>query len=119
MDDQAKRAVAEAYYRAIDEETFDDLYELVADDVEYITDHGTMYGADAMYRYYTEERTVTNTTHDVFRWVMDGPTLIAEGVVDGEYVDDGTFDGGYIGVFEFDENAEAISKLTVYTRSVF
>lgn len=119
MDAEDKRAAAEAYYHAIDNEAFDVLFDLIADDIEYVTAHGTMRSADEMVAYYTDSRAVTNTTHDTFRYVVDDDTLIAEGRVRGEYVDDGSFDGGYVGVFEFDEDGGVISRLNVYTRSVF
>ncbi|WP_137285895.1 nuclear transport factor 2 family protein [Halorussus salinisoli] len=114
-----RRAAIETYYESIDDEDFDRMASVVADDVTYVTAHGEMHGVDEMLEYYTENRSVTDTVHDVVREVRDGDVWVCEGVVTGEYVDGGSFDGGYVGIFEFESDSATVEELSVYTRSVF
>lgn len=114
-----RRASIETYYDAIDQEEFDQIRTVMTEDVTYITAHGEIDGVDSVVAYYTDERTVTNTNHQVVREVRDGDVWICEGTVSGEYVDGGSFDGGYVGVFEFRPDSEKVQHLSVYTRSVF
>lgn len=114
-----RRAATRTYYESIDDEEFDRMASVLADDVEYITSHGEMHGVDEMLEYYTENRSVTDTVHEVVRDIVDGDTWVCEGVVSGDYVDGGSFDGHYLGIFEFEEESATVERLTVYTRSVF
>jgi ketosteroid isomerase-like protein len=119
MVDSKRHSSIETYYDAIDEEEFDRIRTVMAEDVTYVTAHGEMNGVDSVVAYYTDERTVTNTTHQVVRELRDGDVWVCEGTVSGEYVDGGSFDGKYVGIFDFQPDSEKIQHLSVYTRSVF
>jgi predicted ester cyclase len=114
-----RRAAIDRYYDSIDAEDFDRMATVVADDVTYVTAHGEMHGVDEMLEYYEEDRAVTDTVHEVVRTVRDGDVWVCEGAVRGDYVAGGSFDGGYVGIFEFEADSATVETLTVYTRSVF
>jgi len=105
------------YYRAADEENYDLFESVFTEDVTYLyPGEDDMHGLPAVQEFFEERRQTTNTTHDLFRRVHDDDATICEGTITGELRGEGPIDGAFVGAFEFDDDAEAIDRVGVYTR---
>lgn len=115
--DRAKREeLVETYYGAIDAEAFAGFERAFAPDVEYrYPDEPAVHGVEEVRTFFEERRELSNSTHDVRRWVTDGAVTVCEGVVTAEGPDGRPVEVGFVGVFEFDDEAGAISRVGVYT----
>lgn len=117
MDIDKRNELIDQYYRAADEEDYDRLTSVFTDDIEYrYPGEDDMEDVDQVREFFEERRQTTGTTHDVFRRVHGDESTICEGHITGELRGEGSFEGNYVGVFEFDETAEAISHVSVYTQ---
>lgn len=117
MDPGKRNELVDAYYAAIDEETFDDLGRVFAADVEYLyPGEPTMHGIDAVLSFFEERREHSNSTHEVYRRLADEEVTVCEGTITADRTDGSEFDAGFVGVFEFDGEAKAIDRVGVYVR---
>lgn len=115
MDVKQRNDLIETYYQAADEEDYDLLVSVFADDVVYLyPGEEDMHGRDEVYEFFTERRQTTNTTHDVFRRVHDETATLCEGRITGELLGEGPFEGAFVGSFEF--NDSLIDRVSVYTQ---
>jgi ketosteroid isomerase-like protein len=113
---QHRNELIDGYYDAIDDEEFAAFERVFADDIEYqYPDRAPMHGIDEVRTFFEEEREHGGSTHTVTRRIDDGAVTACEGTVEAEGPDGSTFEADFVGVFEFDEAAEAISRIGVYT----
>lgn len=117
MDVDKRNQLIDTYYRAADEEDYDLMMSVFSADITYLyPNEPDMHGKDAVREFFEERRQTTGTTHDVFRRVHGDDATLCEGNITGEIAGEGPFEGSYVGAFEFDENAEKIDYVAVYTR---
>ena len=103
-------SLARAYYRHIDEGTYDALGDLLAESFRHVRPDRTIEGRDAFVRFMREGRPVTDTTHLVEAlYVGDGNVA-----VEGRLVrPDGRELFRFVDVFRFD--GERIEGIRTYT----
>jgi len=103
-------ALARAYYRRIDDGTYDALREVLADSFVHDRPDRTLEGPDQFVQFMREGRPLTNTTHVISIACADDSTAVAEGVLE-----DG--DGGqlfaFVDVFECAD--DTITEIRTYT----
>lgn len=117
MDIEARNELIDRYYGAVDEEDYDRMLTAFTDAIEYrYPGEDEMHGSDEVREFFEERRQTSETTHDVFRRLHDEEATVCEGRITGELRGEGPFEGSYVGVFEFDEAAGAISHVSVYTQ---
>lgn len=106
----------ETYFRALDEENFEQLKSAFTDDIVYrYPGEGEIQSIDSVLDFFKNQKQTKNTTHDVFRRLSNDDIAIGEGHITGEILDNGSFEGYFCNVFEFDKEKEKISKISVYT----
>lgn len=116
MEIDTRNELIDTYYGAVDKADYDRMLTVFAEDVEYLyPGEEPMHGHDEVRAFFEERRQTKNTTHDVFRRVHDDTATVCEGTITGKFGDD-PLDGAYVGVFEFDDDAERIEYVGVYTR---
>lgn len=117
MDTAKRNELIDAYYDAIDAESFVDFERAFTPDIEYLyPGEPAMHGIEEVRSFFEERREHSNSTHDVFRRVADDEVTVCEGAVTAEAPDGTAFGAAFVGVFEFDEAAAAIARVGVYTR---
>jgi len=103
------------YYAAIDDEEFDRFREVFDADVEYrYPGESTMHGVEEVVSFFRERREHSNSTHEVHRRISDGEATVCEGTITAENPDGSRLEGGFVGVFEFDDATETIDRTGVY-----
>ena len=107
----------DAYYRAVDDETYDEFERLLTEDALHVRPgQGVLRGGAAVREHYEERRDATNTTHDVReRFHGDDTSLCVLGVR-GE-TPSGPFERPVVSEFEFDADAGRLSAYRVYRGS--
>lgn len=114
---QKRNQLIDEYYNAIDDEMFAAFDRVFANNVEYrYPGKDPMHGVDEVRLFFEEERDHSDSTHTVTRRVADNEVTVCEGTVTAERSDGSPFEAGFVGVFEFDDGSEAITRVEVYTR---
>lgn len=116
MENKVHDRLMDAYFNALDEEDFQQLKSAFTDDIVYrYPGEGEIQPIDDVLDFFKHGKQTTNTTHDVFRRLYNDDVAIAEGHITGEIIDGGSFEGYFCNVFEFNIEAEQVSKISVYT----
>lgn len=117
MNIQRRDELIDTYYSAVDERDWDRLLSAFAADVEYLyPGEEPMHGHEAVRDFFEHRRETRATTHNVFRRIHDDDATACEGHITGEMGEEGPFEGAYVGIFEFDDDADRIDYVGVYTR---
>jgi ketosteroid isomerase-like protein len=110
--DRSPQAAARAYYRALDEDDYDLLADLLAPEFVHDRPDMTLEGRERFVRFMREERPMTDTTHPI-----DGVYTQEAGsevIVRGRLLDaEGTTLARFADVFVFD--GTAIERIETYT----
>lgn len=93
--------IAGAYYEALDEHAYEQLSELLAEDIRHVRPDRIFDGRDAFVRFMHEERPQPDTSHVVNR-VFEPDGADHSVAVQGTLVDDGTEITGFVDVFSFE-----------------
>lgn len=73
------------YYRYVDDEAYEDLFSLFAEDIRYDRPGSeAIEGMDDFRRFYLEERPLEDGTHEVLSVVPDGDTVAVRGRFQGD-----------------------------------
>lgn len=117
MDTKKRNELIDTYYNAIDTEIFADFDRTFTPDIEYLyPGEPSMHGVETVQSFFEERRKHSNSTHEIERRISDDETTVCEGTITAEKPDGETFKAGFVGVFTFDRNTEAIGRVGVYTR---
>lgn len=118
MDTATRDELIDTYYDAIDSEAFERFERVFAPDIEYLyPGESEMHGVAEVQTFFEERRRHSNSTHDVHRRVSDQEVTVCEGRVTAERRDGTPLDIGFVGVFTFDNVADGIDRIAVYTRA--
>jgi ketosteroid isomerase-like protein len=106
MDRDSQIKVLESYYRFIDDEQYDALFDLFADDIVYHRPGADpIRGKAAFEQFYREERPLEDGTHEIDEYLVDGDRVSVrgrfEGLLDGEEI---AF--GFADIHHFDEDGK-------------
>lgn len=117
MNTARRDELIDTYYAAVDDEDWDRLLSAFTEDVEYLyPGEDPITGHDEVRQFFEERRETRETTHDVTRRIHDEDATACEGHITGQMGDEGPFEGAYAGVFTFDDEADRIDYVGVYTR---
>lgn len=118
MDTATRDELIDTYYDAIDAEAFERFERAFAPDIEYLyPGEPVMHGVAEVQTFFEERRGHSGSTHEVHRRVSDREVTVCEGRVTAERPDGTPFDAGFVGVFTFDDVADGIDRIAVYTRT--
>jgi len=119
MDERAE--TARTYYRAIDDDEYDRLGEILSPGFVHDRPDRTLSGPDRFVRFMREERPMTDTTHAVDALYHGGGEADGTGrgedgevAVRGRLLGNGSVLFGFVDVFGFED--AAIERLRTYTR---
>ncbi|WP_225335897.1 nuclear transport factor 2 family protein [Halomicrobium urmianum] len=104
-------ATARTYYRALDEDDYDLLADLLAPDFRQVRPDRTFEGRERFVRFMREERPQTDTSHPIDRIYGDADGVAVEGRLlsaDGDEIT------RFVDVLAFD--GERIAEIRTYTR---
>lgn len=102
----------ERYYEYVDEETYEALFELFADDVTYHRPgQEPIEGIEKFREFYCEIRPVESGTHTVDELVDDGETIAVRGRFDGR-IDGRRVEFGFADVHRFNDDGEIEARWT-------
>lgn len=114
MDTDERELLIDAYYWAVDKETYEEFERLLAADARHVRPgQEVLEGGEAVRDYYENEREATDTTHDVKRQVHDDDLTLSLVEVSGETTD-GEFSRPVVGQFTFDAETGRIGSYRVY-----
>lgn len=113
-DAAARDGLIEAYFRRVDDESFEELRDVFAPDVEFLPLGDPLTGVDAMIEWYQEQVTLTNMTHDVDRVLHHPSATVVEGFLDADLPGEKRLEGRFADTFEFDDETETITHLAIY-----
>lgn len=115
MDTATRERLIATYFDAIDAETYDRLTDVFTNDTQYLhPNHDPVTGVESLIRSVDDVRRTYDSTHTVDRTIHGADATVCEGTVAGEMPGEGYFEGGFVDVFEFDDDAEKISYTKVY-----
>ena len=104
----------EAYFNALDTNSFEDLRSVVEEEVTFRPPDGShVIGVSEMIQYFENNRDLDESNHRILTRVDDEATTVCEGDVTGR-IGDEEVEAEYCDVFEFGE--EKISRISVYVR---
>lgn len=114
MDIDERERLIDAYYDAVDEESYEAFDRLFTADSRHVRPgQGVLRGGAAVREYYETERDATETTHDVKRLVHDDAITLCLVEVRGTGTE-GPFSRPVVGEFTFDAAAGRISSYRVF-----
>jgi ketosteroid isomerase-like protein len=105
-----------AYYEYVDEEAYEDLFDLFADSIVYERPgQDDIRGMEAFRRFYLEERPLEEGNHTIHDVVVDGDTAAVRGTFSG--VQNGTsVEFGFADFLVFDDEMEIAHRYTYTDR---
>ncbi|WP_135533333.1 MULTISPECIES: nuclear transport factor 2 family protein [Halostella] len=104
------------YYRYVDDEAYEDLFSLFADDIRYDRPgNEPIEGMEEFRRFYLDERALENGTHDVHAVVPDGDIVAVRGRFEGEQGGD-TVEFGFADFHRFDGQGTIVERWTYTDR---
>lgn len=104
----------DAYFNALDTNSFDDLRSVVEEDVIFRPPDGSyIEGASEMIQHFEENRDLDESDHTISTRVDGDDTTICEGSVTGR-IGDQEIEAEYCDVFEFGD--DKISRISVFVR---
>jgi ketosteroid isomerase-like protein len=116
MDNSRRAELMDMYFTGLDEDDFDHMKPCLSEEVQFRSSSDEVSGVAEFREYLEENRMVSNSTHEITRRVHDDtPVSICEGRVSGD-TPDGSVEGAFCDVFEFDPDSERITSVSVYTR---
>lgn len=116
MTETRRTDLMDAYFTALDEDDFEHLQPHLSEQVQFKSSADEVSGMDEFREYVEEERMISNSAHEITRRIhSDERVSVCEGRVTGD-TPEGSVDGAFCDVFEFDPDEEAITSIAVYTR---
>lgn len=108
--------VIRSYYEYVDDEAYEDLFALFADDIVYERPgQDDIQGMDTFRRFYLEERPIDEGNHTVHNIIAEDDTIAVRGTFSG--VQDGTqVEFGFADIHVFDENGMITHRYTYTDR---
>ena len=110
----ADPAVVRSYYEHIDNEEYEEVFALFAEDIQYERPgQATLRGMDEFRKFYIEDRPLEDSNHDDLDLIADGDTVAVRGTFRGTQ-DGSSVSFGFADIHEFDEDG-LITKRYTYT----
>jgi len=115
MRPEQRSELIDAYFSAMDDERHDLFEKVLANDVVYQIGDNEMHGVNEV-RSFFESGVMSNTNHNAARRIHGEWGSVCEGtysaIVDGQ----GEVEGEFADIFEFNDNEERITRVSIYTR---
>jgi len=107
---------ARAYYEHVDDEAYEDLFDLFSDSIVYERPgQDEIRGMEEFRRFYLEERPLEEGSHSIHDITVDGDTAAVRGTFTG-LQDDTRVEFGFADFLVFDENSEITHRYTYTDR---
>lgn len=113
MSESDRDALIDAYFDAMDSEDLEIVRPALSASFVYESLAGDFEGFAGLETYLEEHRGLSNTTHETTLRIHNEMASVAEGSVIGES-EDGTVEANFCNVFEFDDDNEGITRISVY-----
>lgn len=115
MDDQTRMELIEAYFDAVDAESYGPFDHIFSPQSRHVRPgQPDLVGRDAIRSFFENDRQSSNSTHTVLRSVhMEDDVTFCKIHVDGQ-LPDGRYEGEAICEIEFDSATETIARYSVY-----
>jgi len=114
MSTDSRDDLIDAYFSALDESDPSIAREALADSFVYESLSGDRHGFEGLRTYITEDRSVTDSVHDISQRIHGPAASVAEGVVTGTGDDGEPVEAAFCDVFEFDDEEGTITRIGVY-----
>lgn len=111
---QGLRAAVQGYYDALDRDDIEGVLDYFSGEILYRrAGYPPITGLDGLRAYYTRDRLLASGRHVIRAMVVEGPTVAAHGVFEGELKEGGRTTTGFAAFFTFDSGGR-ISEHTTY-----
>lgn len=105
----------DAYFAALDEDDFDHLRPTLSEEIQFQSSADEVSGVAEFREYVVGGRMISNSTHEITHRIHADDASVCEGQVTGD-TPDGSIEGAFCDVFEFDSDDEYITSISVYTQ---
>lgn len=109
------RAEVQGYYDTLDRNDMEAVLEYFSGDVLYLRPgYDRMVGIEALKRYYAEDRKIAGGRHVISNMIVEGQTVAAHGMWEGNLRDGTESSMGFAAFFEFDGNGRIREQTTYF-----
>ncbi|MFC7157147.1 nuclear transport factor 2 family protein [Halomarina halobia] len=115
MTRERRDQLIDAYFAAMDNDNFELVEPAISENIRFESASGSVSSLEGFREYTEESRMISDSVHEVTRRIHAENASVCEGNVRGQ-TPEGPIEGAFCDVFEFDDDEERVTRISVYTR---